>query len=380
MENKKGQIPWKVSCCGGIGANGTSSCERSPTSGEWVCNCPTKPKYTNYSAYMAFAIEIFNRNVYLESGETSWNEFSSYLFEKHQSFRLYKAVSGKTLRDKFRNMCKDVEAKHGLGISSAGYETHAPVTKYDALVMKMLKEMEAKRDQKDAEKLAKETKKNSLLAIESSVLPQVKGKGRNADQCCQSSNDDDDYDGSNEEDEELETDSDKDQREGQNINDVSVRAGSQKTDKSKKNNKNLKRAYVQQDHDLVKAILNSLATSNENESYALENERLKLQNERLGLELQQKQMQVLCEQAKRPPYSLSAQPHFSYNDDWNFIDSDSNYLPSTKMQKTHHQYKYKSTPKQQQSSSSSWKNYDYNEHEKEIDDNDDEETEFDYYE
>ena len=82
--------------------------------------------------------------MYLESASKTWDAFSARLFSK-KPFAGHQLILGKTLKEKFRDMMKDCEKKHGLNEGSAGYETHPDITRYYSLLLKMLKEIEKKR-------------------------------------------------------------------------------------------------------------------------------------------------------------------------------------------------------------------------------------------
>ena len=125
-------LSWKTPCCGGIDAKGTENC--SMIDKKWNCVCRKPPKASNFLLYMQFAQEIYSKKMHMTNKEKEWNSFANGLFQSEKKpygrFHTFGSVKGKTLKEKFQTMCKNVEKDHGLGGNSDGYETHPEMSRY----------------------------------------------------------------------------------------------------------------------------------------------------------------------------------------------------------------------------------------------------------
>ena len=172
VKSNKVKINWRNPCCGGKLVHGTENCRRDEDTGVWRCACVDKPKNFDYEVHHIVATYVLFKNLHLEKSGDKWDECISKLFQDG-ALKTCVPISGKNLKERFfKNMIKNTQERHALG-DSAGFETHPDVTPYDALMLKMMKEIESVEAKKKFLKGKKAVKQSSMLSHESDLCPEV---------------------------------------------------------------------------------------------------------------------------------------------------------------------------------------------------------------
>jgi hypothetical protein len=142
---KKYNLAWRFPCCGGALVHGTSECNW--VQGKWECHCIDRPNNFNYDLHYILAVEVSNRKIHLDAKcGKKWSELAAMLFAENGPFRTYMPVQGQTLKQRLEHMLTEVKGRHGL---ESGYETHPEESKYDNLLLSMLRDVEEQAYQKD---------------------------------------------------------------------------------------------------------------------------------------------------------------------------------------------------------------------------------------
>jgi hypothetical protein len=166
------QINWREPKCGGIAAHGTSECEYDDQ-GLWVCKCVHPPKNMNYEMAMALAVEIKKQNLYLKDNSRikDFDVFVLGLFGQFGKFKEYQLIQGTSIRQRFfSTMINDVKGRHGI---TSGFETHPEVSKYDGLMLKMIKEMDIEKAHALSEKMQTQQRQEACLSFSSKISPVI---------------------------------------------------------------------------------------------------------------------------------------------------------------------------------------------------------------
>jgi hypothetical protein len=175
MTNLLPSIKWRFPCCGGEDAHGTMECDWDDSGDRWICNCQQKPSNFNFMMHNALAVEIHTRKLHVESSVDNWTKFAMELFSQRGVFKTYAQIQGPTLRQRFfGTMIADVKFRHGL---DNGYETHPEISKYDSLMLGMIKDIEEKEAKGKEAQDHIDANKRACLAISEEICPAITRDG-----------------------------------------------------------------------------------------------------------------------------------------------------------------------------------------------------------
>jgi hypothetical protein len=164
-------VDWRSPTCGGSAVNGTEFCILDEETNKVDCKCINPPKAFNATTHFILAQAIFNGKYHLTRECAQWEMLAQNLFSIG-AFKKYSFVLGKTLKIRFDDQVKIIRKKHDLpeiidGVStSQGFETHPDITPYEALIIKMIEDMDQQITKKLKEKTAETAKKNTMLSHE----------------------------------------------------------------------------------------------------------------------------------------------------------------------------------------------------------------------
>jgi hypothetical protein len=116
-------------------------------------------------------VEIHARKLHVESSVDNWTKFAMELFSQRGAFKAYAQIQGPTLRQRFfGTMIADVEFRHGL---DNGFETHPDISKYDSLMLGMMKDIEEKETKGKEAHDHIDANKRACLAISEEICPTI---------------------------------------------------------------------------------------------------------------------------------------------------------------------------------------------------------------
>ena len=150
--NDPRSVNWRIACCGGPRIHGTDQCLFGED-GSIVCVCQKRTKNFNFPNHFYLAQFIQSKKLHLTVCGVTWNQASFTLFTTG-CFKKFKQVLGPALKSRFYSMVEDVKSRHGLGEKATGFETHPPVTPYDEILIKMMKEMYEQKEKAEFDKSA----------------------------------------------------------------------------------------------------------------------------------------------------------------------------------------------------------------------------------
>jgi hypothetical protein len=145
MDNPKPSVPWRIPKCGGIDIHGLETCCFDGT--VWNCCCLKKPSGFHFEYHFYFAQHVYLKKLHLSVNCTLWDECAANLFSTG-ALRGFRSVQGEAMKSRFFDtMISDVSKRHDVGVGAAGFECHPAITPYDKLILKMIKEIEEKKEQ-----------------------------------------------------------------------------------------------------------------------------------------------------------------------------------------------------------------------------------------
>ena len=169
---EKGNSEWTKSKCGGVLINGTPECVLDEKTNIRACFCINPLKRFNFEMHYAVAQTVYVNKLYLTKKETEWDPVTFKLFSTGALMNC-KPVQGVALRNRFADMVKATEMKHGLNTYATGFEAHPDVTPYDALMIKMIKEITKAKEEAALSKEKKAKIQSSCLSVERTLLPHI---------------------------------------------------------------------------------------------------------------------------------------------------------------------------------------------------------------
>lgn len=168
------KINWRAPLCGGFSVHGGQECLPNELTGQIDCKCVSKPNNFNYEIHFIIAASVYAKRMHIDKNCDRWDAFVASLFTDNGALKKYQQVQGKTMKERFfSTMVDEVSKRHGVGKFAEGREAHPDISRYDRIMLTMIKEMEQIEAAKKLEREKKERKQSSMLAHEGALCPPI---------------------------------------------------------------------------------------------------------------------------------------------------------------------------------------------------------------